>query len=1315
VTYFRRKLWFADRDGQHFLDQDDLLARREPVVVLGEPGMGKTKLLKELSAKDGNVFCRAQQLINRARPETLLGNNNRLVIDALDEVSAQSDGDAVDLVLRKLGELGYPPFIISCRVGEWRAAISARAIADQYDGLPPLEAHLEPLDKDDQHKLLTQLTGDPERARTLLDHFVRFGLDFLGNPQTLELIAALSPERPLPVTSGALFDEAIETLRKERNPLKQELPRSVVLDAAGAAFAGLILTGNARIVDQPSGVIDPAERALSLTEVEAFDDGHVRRAANTNLFATDQDGLTYAHRRVGEFVGARWLSARADTRAKRQRLLEQFRSHGLVPASLRGLHAWLARDPLLAEPVIDADPMGVVEYGDAEAMTSEQARRLFAALERLAADNPRFIGWQEYRAASLVTPPLMAEVARVIRDRDAEFGLRLLLLQQLKDAPTAEGLRDLLRARMLDENEIYAIREASALVLIKLGGENWPALLEELRRQVQGDAVRLALELLDDIGVDGFDDEQIVAIILARDGLSVCAVPPEPERNEVTGLHRLADHVPIVRLDALLDTLMAYVEVLLPEHAGYEENELIDVGYALILTRLEEGGAVDPLKLWQWLKPLGEQTSYRRDRGQSVASWLMAHDAVRQAIQRHVVLDAAGDADPWRRGVELVHTNSGLGLQQQDVLALLANLDPADRSDERWRDVVTLGQTWDDEGEALRAAAKPFARHRPDLLAWIDGLAERPVPEWKRREEEKARQRQAKQAAKFAEHRRDFLSKIEGMRAGEYGLILAPAQAYLKRFQDIGDDVPAHERVAEWLGEDIAAAAHDGFEAFLQARPPRPSTKAIATSYAESKRWPAGDIIVAALAERDRTREAPFEGVSSERLAAGLFECWHTAIDDHAGLKELGPKIEGELKRRGRWEQVVRLYIQPQLKRRLQHVDHLWALMNGDDDGLGADLAEEWLARYPDMSGEAEAEMIDRLLRSNRRDALRVLIAERQGREIGDERRRNWQAVALIVDFDATRAQLGDMIEPELLWHLRARAGHRRRDEGTGTFLSIDQLAWMIRAFRPLWPQISWPATVTTGDVNPWDASEYVRGLITRLGNDVSPEAVAALAALRDRPEDGYTWLLRMVSAEQRQKQADESYAPPTLDDIRTVLDGGPPGGVADLRAIIADELRELGKRLRGSSEDEVNLFWTDDGGPRTENECRDRVVALLRGHLAPLSIYPADEADMPQGKRADIVFQHGGLLLPVEAKRQQHPGLWTAIDRQLEAFYTGHWQAEGQGLFLAFWFGSEYPIPARPGGMSNITTAAELQAALDQHSAVGAGRVEVVVLDLSR
>ncbi|WP_161598972.1 NACHT domain-containing protein [Aidingimonas lacisalsi] len=1315
MSYFSRKLWFSSQNGQHQLDQDDLLKRSEPVIVLGEAGMGKTELLRELGKKDGNAFCRAHQLINRSRPETLLGDNERLVIDALDEVSAQSDGDAVDLVLRKLGELDYPPFILSCRVAEWRAAVSALAIADQYEGVPPLEAHLYPLDRGDQHKLLTQLTNDEAHACMLLDHFDLLGIDFLGNPQTLKLIAALPSDQPLPATSGALLEQAIETLRKERNQVKQELPREVVLDAAGAAFSALVLSGYARIVDQPSGTIDPTDKALPLAEVEAFDNGHVKLAANTNLFATDLDGLTYTHRRVGEFVGARWLAVRADTRAKRKRLLEKFRSHGLVPASLRGLHAWLARDPHLADAVIDADPMGVVEYGDAVALTPEQARRLFAALERLATDNPRLIGWQEYRAAALVTPPLMEEVARVVGDRGAEFGLRLLLLQQLKYAPTANGQRTLLRTLMLDEAESYGIRHESAHVLISIGGENWPILLEKLRRQVRTDSLRLAHELLDDIGIDTFSDEQIVAIVLARDGVSVCPIGEDSEEITVFGFYRLAKHVPIARLDGLLDLFAAQADALLPAHAGIEENDLIDLQYALVLKRLQNGGPIDPLRLWQWLEPFDDQTSYRRDHSKEIGSWLKANPTVRQAIQRHVLIDKVGDKNIWQRAFPLHRGVIDLYPTQAEIISLLQTIDPDTRNDEQWHDIVVLGRPWGEEGKGLREAAKSLVQHRPDLLAWIDGLAEREVPEWELKREEEERKRKAKQAAKFAEHRRNFLANIEGVKSGQYGRILPPAKAYLNHFRETSDDVPAHERVAEWLGEEIAAAAFEGFEAFLQARPPRPSAKEIALSYAQSKLWQAVYIIVAALSERVRTRGEPFEGVSSERLAAGLFECWHGATGDHAGLEELAPKIEAELKRRGRWEQVVRLYIQPQLRLQRQHVDHLWAFMSSEGGGFSADLAQDWLFRYPDMSVEAEAEMIDRLLRSNRRDALRGLVVDRQEREIGDERRRNWQAVALIVDFDAARARLDGAIEPELIWHLRDRAGHGRRYEGTSIFLSVKQLVWIITTFRGQWPEVNRPSGVTAGDTNLWDAAEYIRTLITRLASDVSTEAVAALTTLRDAPEDSYTWALRMVSSDQRQKQANEGYAPPTFDQIKMVLDGGPPGSVADLRAIVVEELRELGRRLRGSSEDEIDLYWTDDGLPRTENKCRDRTVSLLRGHLTPLSIDIIGEADMPQDKRADIIFQHDGLLLPLEAKRQQHPGLWNAIEGQLEAFYTGHWQAKGQGLFLTFWFGSAYLVPARPDGGAKPTTASELQNALDQHPAVTAGRVEVVVLDLSR
>ena len=211
-----------------------------------------------------------------------------------------------------------------------------------------------------------------------------------ATPQTLDLIARLPPDRPLPTGRGALFEQAIDTLRVEHRNTRggSELACDAALDAAGAAFAGLILSGSANIVRHGSANL--VEGDLQIAEVEEFDDGNVARVINTRLFAGGDDSFTYWHRRVGEYLGAAWLAKRADTPAKRRRLLQLFHAQKLVPASLRGLHAWLARDPRLADPVIAADPVGVIEYGDAETLTPQQSRAMLTALQRVAGEIQRF-------------------------------------------------------------------------------------------------------------------------------------------------------------------------------------------------------------------------------------------------------------------------------------------------------------------------------------------------------------------------------------------------------------------------------------------------------------------------------------------------------------------------------------------------------------------------------------------------------------------------------------------------------------------------------------------------------------------------------------------------------------------------------------------------------------------------------------------------------------------------------------------------------------------------------------------------------------
>ncbi|MCB1548574.1 MAG: hypothetical protein KDJ41_12175 [Hyphomicrobiaceae bacterium] len=1312
MTYVSRTLWHETlENGRERIREDELSGRPESLVVLGEPGMGKSSLLSSLGEVMGVMPCTARQLINRPDPATLLGDAPLILVDALDEVAAAREGDTVDLVLRKLGALGYPRFVLSCRVADWQAATSVAAIHEQYSA-EPLQLHLEPLCREDQLAILSEQVG-AERATDLIEHFESYGLDYLGNPQTLDLLARLPSDELLPTSSGTLFELAVEKLRVEhRDGIgRQELSREIALDAAGAAFAALILSGASAI--RRRGQANLEEGELPVAEIDALAGGHLAQVLGTRLFAGGEDSFTYWHRRIGEFLGAAWLAKRADTRAKRRRHLHLFHSPGLVPTSLRGLHAWLARSPHLADAVIAADPMGVIEYGDADALTATQARALFEALEALAHRNPRF--WQRgaARAATLVSLPLRERVNRVVLDRLAPVAFRLLLLEQLTDGVKAEPYRDALRQLLQDQAEVFAIRWEAGTALAKLDGEDWPVWVEDLRQQADRNSVRLAYDMMRAVGLGAFTDRQIVEVVLTFDGLLLCSWPREESDHLAARFWRLPEIVPPDRLDSILDILSNHLRELLPREAGINHNDLIDALHGLVLRRL----ALDPVegaRLWGWLQPLESWHSYHRDKATTLRERLRTLDDVRRAIQHQVLLQA-GEESIWRRQMRLARINAGLTVDESDVVALLAALDPPAPNDERWFDILCLVPHDEERGRFPRQAAERLVGDDAVRRERIARLSDVVVPEWKIEEDREAQRHAVERAEQFGRAREDHIGQVDRMRAGDLSWLHGAAQAYLKRFYDVGDGLPAHERVEEWLGPVVAAAAHDGFESFLTAAPPRPSATRMALSFANGRRYYAGDVIVAALAERLRLRAEPFTDLPDERLMAGLFELWSSGIEEHAGLTGLADRLETDLRTRGAWEGAVRLFIGAQLRRRREHVDELYQLMRADRDAaLAAALAIEWLQQYPDLPARPEAELIDRVLHSDRCDELARIGEACRATALDDERRRTWDAVQLLIDLEAAEARLDGAAEPDLLWAICRRTASDRDDDRASLPLSSRHIAWIVTTFRTLWPASPMPTGMTTGSRNPWDATSYLSGLISRLGEDTSDEAVAAMAGLVGAPSDGYTGHVRAVAAEQRRKRVEQAYTPPAIGEIATILDGGAPGGAADLQAVMLENMDVVQAMLRGSDVDWYRGFLREDGRHKDEEPCRDELIKMLRASDASLEYIP--ESHGADDKRVDIVVRAGArLILPVEIKGQWHRNLWTSADEQLDHLYVTDWRAE-RGIFLVLWFGGAVALTRSPAGIGPPSTPQELHEALRATSrAARAGRVDIVVLDLTR
>lgn len=220
-------------------------------------------------------------------------------------------------------------------------------------------------------------------------------------------------------------------------------------------------------------------------------------------------------------------------------------------------------------------------------------------------------------------------------------------------------------------------------------------------------------------------------------------------------------------------------------------------------------------------------------------------------------------------------------------------------------------------------------------------------------------------------------------------------------------------------------------------------------------------------------------------------------------------------------------------------------------------------------------------------------------------------------------------------------------------------------------------------------------------------------------------WLPALLHAKAAQSklQADHTYTAPKLLEVVALLDGGPPLNAQDLRAIVVDELRRLGRNLREHSESPWLDYWnTDSDGlpenPKIENVARNTTLTKLRSALAKYKIaVTLPEVQRKDSTRVDIYFAtHNGRNLPVEAKRHYHKDLWTAGEEQLQGYTTSE-GATGVGVLLIFWFGADWKAtPSRGTGASKPSDPADLARQLVEVLPVHLRPVtDVVILDVSR
>ncbi|MFG1250087.1 NACHT domain-containing protein, partial [Xanthobacter flavus] len=338
-VYFPRQLTLAETSTpDNEFDEAGLLALTGNKVVLGEPGMGKSALMRELGRRLEVKPITAIRFIGAKNPAKLVPDGKPLLIDGLDEAMSRREGDAIDSILAQLEHVGSPPFILSCRSREWQAR-GATNLADLY-GADPQVLTLAPFDRADARAYL--LARHPSSdADHVLDHLSANSLeDLYRNPLTLGLLGRVTEsDTALPLTRAALFEQVCTLVWPEHDSDREneglsQLTEDEALDAAGAIAAGLLFAGAEAASAMGAAHVQKGD--LRLADIEKLPKAKGARALfSSKLFhSVGRKRAKPIHRVIAEFLGARWIARQTTAPRLQRRLLAQLHGSGGVPASL---------------------------------------------------------------------------------------------------------------------------------------------------------------------------------------------------------------------------------------------------------------------------------------------------------------------------------------------------------------------------------------------------------------------------------------------------------------------------------------------------------------------------------------------------------------------------------------------------------------------------------------------------------------------------------------------------------------------------------------------------------------------------------------------------------------------------------------------------------------------------------------------------------------------------------------------------------------------------------------------------------------------
>jgi len=1346
MNYISRTLTYKDKiDNLKSITDDELLNIKQSVVILAEPGMGKTSLLEHLENSENTVKFTASSFVRRPLVRLKNIENKVVLIDALDEYQSDKNSNSIDNILTKLYELDSPQFILTCRAVEWDEA-SNSIFEDFYDE-KPIVAHIEAFTRDDAIKFLNEHNNFSGNSENIIHQLDELSLtDFYNNPLTLELLTHVDINN-LPDNKADIFDLATRNLWQEINdsaPNKlQQTDENTIIECSGFICATLLLSQKQNIFT--GNISKTPDDALSIHKLKSiFDEDFLSNTIKCRIFKLSIDSQNFRpmHRTIAEFLGAKWLAKKMSDPVIKKRLLEQFTYRDGVPSSLRGMFSWLAYfNPNLTQTVISTDPYGLITYADTSFFSDNQSKLLYKSLKELAEVDPWFRKdtWGRLQAKGLAKPCLYKEYRELFTTKDSHgFNqLRVSVLQVLQDADSIDELIDELKNIAFSYEYRYSERYEALTLLVDKKIAIDSTYIGQLVNSKQEDDLRLVCELVEKGNSHIVTNEQIVALVLNAQPLNSADSFDSRTMSNIGGYYYFKN-IPTSRIIGLINNLIVSIkELAIPEYEeSREHSETINQLLIHFINRLISEGIKIPIKLFFESITLfyHNEANYFPDNIANYKANFSCYFSNNQPDKLAIQILIINSHDAFRRLHQLEKSVFQSLYPSTDDLKELLNyiqeLEKTDKNTQAWKDLIQLSYINNTIPNTIIEHVGLFVSKNSELEDFLKILVE---PRKKSDRELKIQKKQRKSRistrANDQKFRRRLKKNFLELEAGNYQFSTYPANLLVVHNYDSSKSLNPYERMQHVLKNELTESALLGFENSLHGT--FYSASKIVDLHLNKMRYNPGATLIAGLYVR-YLEGRPTNDLSDELILACsvIYEFDHFLSFDDERKIEFSEFMKGMIVERDLEYKLINTTLKPQFDNKRQNLSGLHWLANIKPTNNNLDYIVNVLDKYDYLNLENQR-LLTRILIKNKyfhrlENTIRQITASVDNTN-SDDKLAFWLALHSYIDYQDFMKKFSIFSKPELFfWHIK-----ELNDSSPHNFdmISSDSIKFLlVEEFNKTYPDVDHPMS-TCGVRNPWDASSFIKSLLNSLSNVPTIEIYEKLTGFKDHIHESYKTYLDNLLAQQKNKIREQEYVASSLDALLNIYQNEPPKDCKDLRALVIVLLDEIQAEIHGSETDPHKAFYqsiikNEKNIPHDENDCRDRLVDLLKPKLQTYFFSLETERDMPDDKRADIVCKNANLQLPIEVKGQWHKKLWTAMNDQLGDLYLKEHQAQGQGIYLLFWFGknviAERSLNTTAFNKTGISekpnSARELKLLLDDRTEDKyKDGIEIYVMDISR